>query len=53
VTIKPGARGQFDVLLDGELIASKTQAGIFARLIGRTGFPDETLTVDAIKQKLT
>ena len=52
VAIKPGGRGQFDVLVDGVLVASKHATGDMARLIGRSGFPDEDLTVDVIKHQL-
>lgn len=52
VAIKPGGRGQFDVLVDGVLVASKHATGDMARLIGQGGFPDEELTVDAVSRQL-
>lgn len=52
VDIKPGARGQFDVLVGGALVASKHATGDMARLIGQGGFPDEQLTVEAVSRQL-
>ncbi|MCC6998723.1 MAG: Rdx family protein [Deltaproteobacteria bacterium] len=52
VDVKPGARGQFDVLVDGVLVASKHGTGALARLIGQGGFPDEQLTVEAVDRQL-
>ena len=52
VDLEVGARGQFDVVVDGEVVASKTQVGIFARLLGEDGFPDIEATVSAVEAKL-
>lgn len=52
VAIKPGGRGQFDVLVDGVLVASKHATGDMARLIGQGGFPDEQMTVEAVNRQL-
>lgn len=52
VELEVGARGQFDVVVDGEVVASKQQVGLFARLLGADGFPDEQATVDAVEKKL-
>jgi hypothetical protein len=37
---------------DQELIASRQKAGLFERLMGSHGFPDETATVEAIRQRM-
>ena len=39
-----GTPGQYDVVVDGKTIASKSDAGFLARLVGG-GFPDEKETV--------
>ncbi len=53
VDLEVGARGQFDVVVDGEVVASKQQVGIFARLLGGDGFPEIEVTVSAVEAKLT
>jgi hypothetical protein len=50
--LEKGAGGQFDVVVDGETIASKGDAGFLARLMGG-GFPDEAETVAKIKTRQT
>ena len=52
VDLEVGARGQFDVVVDGEVVASKQQVGLFARLLGDDGFPDIEATVNAVEAKL-
>jgi hypothetical protein len=47
-----GGRGQFDVLVDGEVVASKQQPSLFARLLGADGFPEVESTVNAVEAKL-
>lgn len=47
-----GSLGQFDVILDGELVASKSKPGLFARLLGEKGFPEESAVVAAVRAKL-
>lgn len=46
-----GSRGQFDVFLGDELIASKSGAGLVQRLLGG-GFPDDDETLAALAKKL-
>ncbi len=50
--LEVGARGQFDVMVDGNVVASKQQVGLFARLLGTDGFPEEDATVDAVEARL-
>jgi hypothetical protein len=52
VELEVGARGQFDVLVDGEVVASKGKVGLFARLLGEDGFPETEATVSAVEAKL-
>jgi hypothetical protein len=40
------------VFADEELIASRQKAGLFARLMGRHGFPDEDATVQALRERM-
>lgn len=47
-----GASGQFDVLVGGEVVASKEKAGLLKKLFGGGGFPDEEAAVQAVKKKL-
>jgi len=47
--IAVGARGQFDVVLDGETIASR-QKGLLIRLIGG-GWPDEDQVVNEVERR--
>lgn len=44
-----GARGQFDVVVDGETIASR-EKGFLTRLIGG-GWPDEDLVVAELERR--
>lgn len=50
--LEVGGSGQFDVLVDGALVASK-ERGLLSRLLGRGDFPDEAATVRAIRSKLS
>ncbi len=52
VDLQVGARGQFDVMVDGEVVASKQHASLFARLLGGDGFPEEEATISAVEAKL-
>jgi predicted Rdx family selenoprotein len=53
VALEVGARGQFDVMVDDEVVASKQRIGVFARLLGADGFPDVEATVDAVSARLS
>ena len=44
-----GARGQFDVLVDDVLVASRA-TGFMARLLGG-GWPDENEVVEAVRSR--
>ena len=47
-----GGSGQFDVLVNGELVASKQKAGLIAKLFGGGGgWPDEATVVDEIRKR--
>lgn len=50
--LEVGARGQFDVVVDGEVVASKQQPNLFARLLGADGFPETETVVNAVEAKL-
>lgn len=50
--LQVGGRGQFDVLVDGEIVASKQSVGLFQRLLGADGFPETEATVTAVEAKL-
>lgn len=46
-----GGSGQFDVLVDGQLVASKQAAGFMTKLFGGGGWPDESTVVDEIRKR--
>ncbi|MGZ3448488.1 MAG: hypothetical protein ACXWUG_14745 [Polyangiales bacterium] len=52
VDLQVGGRGQFDVLVDDEVVASKLSVGLFQRLLGADGFPEIEATVNAVEKKL-
>ncbi len=39
-------------MVDGEVVASKQQVGLFQRLLGSDGFPDVAATVAAVEARL-
>lgn len=47
-----GKPGQFEVVVDGEVVAAKAQPGILKTLLGASGFPDEAETVAAVRARL-
>jgi hypothetical protein len=49
VPIEVGKRGQFDVVVDGETIASR-QGNILTRALGG-GWPDEAKVVDLLRDR--
>lgn len=49
--IEVGATGQFDVVADGEVVASKRASGLLARLLGASGFPEEEAVVAALRER--
>lgn len=50
--LEVGSPGQFDVLVDGETVASRKTASFLARLFGG-GWPDPRGVVDAIRARQT
>jgi hypothetical protein len=46
-----GGSGQFDVLVNGELVASKQKSGLMAKLFGGGGWPDEGTVVEEIRKR--
>lgn len=48
--MKPGSAGQFDVVADGEVIASK-KGGLLAGLFGG-GWPDPDAVIAALRPRL-
>lgn len=50
--IAPGNKGQFDVIVDGDVVASKHGVGVVGRLKGDKGFPDDDEAVEAVRRKL-
>jgi len=50
VTLKPGHFGQFDVLVDGRVVASR-KGGLLAKLVRRP-WPDDETIVDAVREAL-
>jgi hypothetical protein len=48
--IEVGARGQFDVVVDGETIASR-ERGLLTRLFRGGGWPDEDEVVAALAER--
>ena len=52
VDLEVGARGQFDVVVDGEVVASKQQVSLFAKLLGADGFPEEQACVSAVEARM-
>jgi hypothetical protein len=52
VHIAPGNKGQFDVIVDGDIVASKHGVGVVGRLKGDKGFPDDDESVEAVRDRL-
>lgn len=52
VDLHKGTPGQLDVYLEDRLVASKEAGGDLAALRGPDGFPDETLTVLALRDAI-
>jgi hypothetical protein len=52
VTIEPGAKGQFDVIVDGDVVATKHAVGAMGKLRGDKGFPDDADAVATVRSKL-
>ena len=50
VTLKDGRLGQFDVLVDGRVVASR-KGGLLAKLVRRP-FPDDDEILDAVRAAL-
>jgi len=50
VTLKDGRLGQFDVLVDGRVVASR-KGGLLAKLVRRP-FPDDDDILDAVRAAL-
>lgn len=50
VTLKDGRLGQFDVLVDGRVVASR-KGGLLAKLVRRP-FPDDDDILDAVRSAL-
>ena len=50
-TPRVGKSGQFDVLVNGEVVASKEKVGLLRKLFGDKGFPDEAAAVAAVRAK--
>ena len=53
VRIEPGHKGQYDVIVDGDVVATKHPVGAIARLKGDKGFPDDDEAVEAVRRKLS
>ena len=47
-----GNRGQFDVLVSGEVVVSKEKVGLLRKMFGDGGFPDDAAATQAVKEKL-
>ena len=47
-----GSRGQFDVLVGDQVVATKQKVSLWSRLMGDPGFPDEDSTVAAVRARL-
>ncbi len=47
-----GSRGQFDVFVDDELVASKQQASRLASALAADGFPEVEATVAVVATRL-
>jgi hypothetical protein len=47
VTLREGRRGQFDVLRDGKIVASR-KGGYLGRLL-KVGFPDEARVIAELR----
>ena len=52
VTRERGAAGQFDVLVDSDVVATKRPVGVLRRLLGDKGFPSDASAVAAVRAKL-
>ncbi len=53
VEMQVGDSGQFDVLIDNDVVASKPQPGFLEWIFGDTGFPEEQAAIAAVKAKLS
>ena len=47
-----GSRGQFDVLVGDQLVATKHKVSLWSKLMGNPGFPDEDSAVAAVRARL-
>jgi len=52
VRMQPGAAGQFDVLVDDDVVATSSHPGFFRWILGDTGLPDDSATIAAIRARL-
>ena len=52
MAIAPGGRGQFDVIVDGAVVATKHPVSAIAKLRGDKGFPDDDEAVAAVRTHL-
>jgi hypothetical protein len=48
-----GSAGQFDVLYDGQVVASKEKVSILRKFFGNKGFPDEAKVIEALRAKIS
>jgi hypothetical protein len=52
VETQVGSRGQFDVFVGEQVVATKQKVSLWARLLGNPGFPDEESAVAAVRAQL-
>jgi hypothetical protein len=52
VALERGGAGQFDVVVDGEVVARKARIGLFDRLTGLDGFPEPRRVLDLLRDRL-
>ena len=47
-----GSRGQFDVLVGDQVVATKQKVSLWSKLLGEPGFPDEESAVAAVRSAM-
>lgn len=52
VEMQAGASGQFDVLIGGDVVATKRHPGFLKWILGDPGFPEEGAAIAAVKARL-
>ena len=49
----PGKPGQFDVTVDGQVVATKDPVSFLQQLFGNKGIPEEGSVIEALRRRVT